>query len=136
MSCGVSTVITPSSSVPLIQVPVGMCVSGSLNHTSLIRYRLSGDSIIQEKEQDIMLGMTQNGEYYFYGEQEAVYAKVDAKVVRYAGRLAVAYQRCEFGLEQRGNRLCILVIGVLGQWIRKETLSTHSESLIHLPPRP
>ncbi len=41
-----------------------------------IRYRLSGDSIIQEKEQDIMLGMTQNGEYYFYGEQEAVYAKV------------------------------------------------------------
>ena len=47
-----------------------------------IRYRLSGDSIIQEKEQDIMLGMTQNGEYYFYGEQEAVYAKVDAKVVK------------------------------------------------------
>ncbi len=27
-----------------------------------IRYRLSGDSIIQEKEQDIMLGMTQNGD--------------------------------------------------------------------------
>lgn len=41
-----------------------------------IRYRLSGDSIIQEKEQDIMLGLVQDGEYYFYGEQEAVYAKV------------------------------------------------------------
>ena len=42
----------------------------------------SGDSIIQEKEQDIMLGTTRTRIPFLYGEQEAVYAKVDAKVVK------------------------------------------------------
>lgn len=48
-----------------------------------ITYRFTGDSIVQVREEDVMLGMTNEGKYMFYGERDAVYVLQADKTVKF-----------------------------------------------------
>lgn len=41
-----------------------------------ITYQMEGDNIVQVKEDDIILGMTCENEYYFYAESDVVYTRI------------------------------------------------------------
>lgn len=48
-----------------------------------ITYRFTGDSIVQVPEEDIKLGMTNEGKYMFYGESDAVYVLHTDRTVKF-----------------------------------------------------
>lgn len=41
-----------------------------------ITYQMVGDDIVQVKEDDIILGMTSEGDYYYYAETDVVYTRI------------------------------------------------------------
>lgn len=41
-----------------------------------ITYQMDGDNIIQDKEEDIILGLTCDNDYYYYAESDVVYTRI------------------------------------------------------------